>query len=152
MQIKYQTLHIIAGAFSTERNANKLVRKLKRWNFDNARIIGQSNSGLFRVCYDGFVKPEDALITLDDQEDQHFCLASFNVKNMASKTPSESIATLTEMVLPNDTNNLDNLMGEDYYTGWILPLLLLLCHCGKLLLPPLLTMCLSINQFPEVVL
>ena len=30
---------------------------------------------------------------------------------MASKTPSESIATLTEMVLPNDTNNLDNLMG-----------------------------------------
>jgi len=38
-------------------------------------------------------------------------LASFNVKNMASKTPSESIATLTEMVLPNDTNNLDNLMG-----------------------------------------
>ena len=55
---------IIAGAFSTERNANKLVRKLKGWNFDNARIIGQSNSGLFRVCYDGFAKPEDALIEL----------------------------------------------------------------------------------------
>jgi acyl-CoA hydrolase len=30
---------------------------------------------------------------------------------MKSKTPSQSIATLTEMVLPNDTNNLDNLMG-----------------------------------------
>lgn len=30
---------------------------------------------------------------------------------MLAKTPSESVATLTEMVLPNDTNNLDNLMG-----------------------------------------
>ena len=30
---------------------------------------------------------------------------------MSIKTPSESIATLTELVLPNDTNNLDNLMG-----------------------------------------
>jgi len=30
---------------------------------------------------------------------------------MKSKTPSQSITTLTEMVLPNDTNNLDNLMG-----------------------------------------
>ena len=30
---------------------------------------------------------------------------------MKSKPPSQSITTLTEMVLPNDTNNLDNLMG-----------------------------------------
>ena len=30
---------------------------------------------------------------------------------MSSKTPLQSLATLTEMVLPNDTNNLDNLMG-----------------------------------------
>ncbi|MBF90698.1 MAG: hypothetical protein CMP75_02920 [Flavobacteriales bacterium] len=55
---------IIAGAFSTERNANNLVRKLKRWNFDNAHIMGQSNSGLYRVCYDGFAKSEDALSAL----------------------------------------------------------------------------------------
>lgn len=55
---------IIAGAFSTERNANKLVRKLKRWNFDNARIIGQSNNGLYRVCYDGFTKTENAISAL----------------------------------------------------------------------------------------
>ena len=55
---------IIAGAFSTERNANKLVRKLKSWNFKNAHIIGLSNNGLFRVCYDGFAKPEDALSAL----------------------------------------------------------------------------------------
>ncbi len=55
---------IIAGAFSTEHNANKLAGKLQRWSFENARIIGQSKSGLYRVCYDGFVKPEDALIAL----------------------------------------------------------------------------------------
>ena len=30
---------------------------------------------------------------------------------MSAKTPTQSVATLTEMVLPNDTNNLDNLMG-----------------------------------------
>jgi acyl-CoA hydrolase len=30
---------------------------------------------------------------------------------MMSKTPKESRAILTEIVLPNDTNNLDNLMG-----------------------------------------
>ncbi|MBL6657377.1 MAG: acyl-CoA thioesterase [Flavobacteriales bacterium] len=30
---------------------------------------------------------------------------------MSSKKPLQSLATLTEMVLPNDTNNLDNLMG-----------------------------------------
>jgi len=30
---------------------------------------------------------------------------------MSPKTPSQSKATLTEIVLPNDTNNLNNLMG-----------------------------------------
>jgi len=30
---------------------------------------------------------------------------------MSSKNPSESTAILTEIVLPNDTNNLNNLMG-----------------------------------------
>ncbi len=30
---------------------------------------------------------------------------------MKSKTPKESVATLTEIVLPNDTNTLGNLMG-----------------------------------------
>ena len=30
---------------------------------------------------------------------------------MSSRKPLQSLATLTEMVLPNDTNNLDNIMG-----------------------------------------
>jgi len=55
---------IIAGAFSTEQNANKLVRKLQLRNFDKAHIIGKNNRGLYRVCYNGFVKPEDALSAL----------------------------------------------------------------------------------------
>ena len=55
---------IIAGAFSTKRNANKLVRKLKSWDFDNAQIVSRSDSGLYRVSYDGFVTPEDALSAL----------------------------------------------------------------------------------------
>ena len=38
---------------------------------------------------------------------------------MKSKFPRDSRAILTEIVLPNDTNNLDNLMGGDYYIGWI---------------------------------
>lgn len=58
------THFIIAGAFSTERNANKLVRQLKRWNFENARIIGKSKNGLYRVCYDGFVNSQEALHSL----------------------------------------------------------------------------------------
>lgn len=55
---------IIAGAFGSERNANKLVRKLQRWNYSNARIIGQSKNGLYRVCYDGFAQAEDATSAL----------------------------------------------------------------------------------------
>ena len=34
---------------------------------------------------------------------------------MSSKTPLQSLATLTEMVLPNDTNNLDALWVVVYY-------------------------------------
>ena len=30
---------------------------------------------------------------------------------MSKKTPSQSKAILTEIILPNDTNNLNNLMG-----------------------------------------
>ena len=32
-------------------------------------------------------------------------------KRMKAKTPSQSLSITTEIVLPNDTNNLDNLMG-----------------------------------------
>ncbi len=35
----------------------------------------------------------------------------FNVVGMLSKRPSESLTVMTEIVLPNDTNNLNNLFG-----------------------------------------
>ena len=38
-------------------------------------------------------------------------MATYQSKIMSAKTPKESRATLTEIVLPNDTNNLNNLMG-----------------------------------------
>lgn len=63
---------IIAGAFGSKHNAKKLVRKLQRWNYSNARIMGQSKKGLYRVCYDGFAQTRDATIALQQikQENQ----------------------------------------------------------------------------------
>jgi hypothetical protein len=55
---------IIAGAFSTKKNAQKMIRKLKKAHFKNSKIVNQSENGLFRVCYDGFAdksKAQDAL-------------------------------------------------------------------------------------------
>ena len=52
---------------------------------------------------------------------------------MKSKTPSQSKATLTEMVLPNDTNNLDNLMGGRLL-HWMDIAAAISCqrHCGRI--------------------
>jgi nucleoid DNA-binding protein len=55
---------IIAGAFKSEKNANSLVKKLKKWNYTEAKIIGVSGGGLFRVCYTSFDYSQDALIFL----------------------------------------------------------------------------------------
>lgn len=55
---------IIAGAFSTERNANKMISKLQKSNFSSSKIVGKSKSGLYRVSYDGFVNSSDAIIAL----------------------------------------------------------------------------------------
>ncbi len=45
--------HVIAGCFGVERNANKLVRRLKAKGYP-AVLAGKSNSGLFRVAYGSF--------------------------------------------------------------------------------------------------
>ena len=55
---------IIAGAFSSVKNAEKMIAKLKNANFDNSKIVNQSRSGLYRVCYDGFTNSSDALSAL----------------------------------------------------------------------------------------
>lgn len=55
---------IIAGAFSSEKNAKKMIAKLKGADFGNSKIVNQSHSGLYRVCYDGFSNSSEALSAL----------------------------------------------------------------------------------------
>ena len=55
---------IIAGAFSSEKNAQKMIAKLKSVDFGNSKIVNQSHSGLYRVCYDGFSNSSEALSAL----------------------------------------------------------------------------------------
>ena len=55
---------IIAGAFSSKKNAQKMIAKLKDAKFGKSKIVNQSHSGLYRVCYDGFSNSEDALSAL----------------------------------------------------------------------------------------
>ena len=55
---------IIAGAFSSEKNAQKMIAKLKGADFGNSKIVNQSHSGLYRVCYDGFSNSSEALSAL----------------------------------------------------------------------------------------
>ena len=50
---------IIAGSFSSEKNANRLVNQLQSENY-NAEIIGTSRNGLIRVCYENFDTKEEA--------------------------------------------------------------------------------------------
>ncbi len=55
---------IIAGAFSSEKNAQKMIAKLKGADFSSSKIVNQSHSGLYRVCYDGFSNSSEALSAL----------------------------------------------------------------------------------------
>ena len=55
---------IIDGAFSSKKNAQKMIAKLKGANFGNSKIVNQSHSGLYRVCYDGFSNSSEALSEL----------------------------------------------------------------------------------------
>ncbi|OUV72695.1 MAG: hypothetical protein CBC83_05820 [Flavobacteriales bacterium TMED123] len=58
---QHHAYYIIAGAFAEQKNANKLLQKLKRWNY-NASILEGGN--LMRVSYNSFSNKEDALLAL----------------------------------------------------------------------------------------
>ncbi|NQY67472.1 MAG: SPOR domain-containing protein [Flavobacteriales bacterium] len=45
--------HIIGGSFGKRKNADKMVKKLKKAGYD-ALIVGQSASGSYRVSYGGY--------------------------------------------------------------------------------------------------
>jgi len=59
--IPSQKFYIIAGAFSVEKNANKLKNRLNSWNY-NSTII--KNEKMMRVSYNSFDSKEQALISL----------------------------------------------------------------------------------------
>jgi hypothetical protein len=52
--------HLVAGCFSSETNAQKLVVKLQSDGFESS-VIGQNAKGLFRVAFQSFGNKEEAL-------------------------------------------------------------------------------------------
>lgn len=60
--ISKKTYYIIAGAFSKQKNAQKMHRKLLNWNY-NSEIIKEAH--LLRVSYETFYNREDALLVLN---------------------------------------------------------------------------------------
>ena len=59
---KSNIFYIIAGAFTKQENAEKMMKKLSKWDY-KAEII--KSGGLFRVSYDSFDNREDAIATLN---------------------------------------------------------------------------------------
>ena len=57
------TFYIIAGAFAEQKNANKMIAKLNKWNY-NAEIVEGGN--LKRVSYNSFTNKEDAILALKE--------------------------------------------------------------------------------------
>ena len=57
------TYYIIAGAFSEKKNANKMLAKLKKWDYNTELVPG---GNLLRVSYNSFTNKADALIELHE--------------------------------------------------------------------------------------
>ena len=55
--------HLVAGCFSSEANAQNLVRNLKSDGFESS-VIGQNAKGLFRVAFQSYGNKEEALVQL----------------------------------------------------------------------------------------
>ena len=55
------TYYIIAGSFSEKKNANKMLAKLKKWDYNTELVPG---GNLLRVSYNSFTNKADALIAL----------------------------------------------------------------------------------------
>ncbi|MEJ6734946.1 MAG: SPOR domain-containing protein [Flavobacteriales bacterium] len=55
---------VIAGSFKSQANANKLVKKLNRWNYADAQVLEISSNGYYRVCYTKHIEQQPALTSL----------------------------------------------------------------------------------------
>lgn len=60
--------HLVAGCFSSNTNAQKLVSNLQSEGFD-ASIIGQNATGLYRVAYQSFSNREEAISKMQNLKD-----------------------------------------------------------------------------------
>jgi hypothetical protein len=63
IKIPQKTYYIIAGAFSKKKNANKMLAKLKKWDYNTELVPG---GNLLRVSYNSFTNKADALIALHE--------------------------------------------------------------------------------------
>ncbi|MES2837517.1 MAG: SPOR domain-containing protein [Bacteroidota bacterium] len=69
--------YIVAGCFKSQSNANKMIKKLKRNNY-NATIIGKNESGLYRVAISSFPTKEaadSALLNVKDNVETAWILS-----------------------------------------------------------------------------
>ena len=55
------TFYIIAGAFAEQKNANKMMRKLKKWHYASEIVEG---GRFIRVSYNSFTNKEAAILVL----------------------------------------------------------------------------------------
>ena len=54
--------YIIAGVFANQKNANKMLKKLKKWNYNAATL---KDKNLLRISYDSFDNKEMAILALN---------------------------------------------------------------------------------------
>jgi len=66
--ITKKTYYIIAGAFNEKKNANKMHKKLVKWNY-KSDILKEGN--LLRVSYNSFNNREDAVLALNKIKQQN---------------------------------------------------------------------------------
>jgi cell division septation protein DedD len=55
------TFYIIAGAFAEQKNADKMMKKLKKWNYASEIVEG---GNFIRVSYNAFTNKEAAILVL----------------------------------------------------------------------------------------
>lgn len=66
-ELKEKQYYLIAGCFSKESNAKRLVSSLINDGYES-EIIGQNSQGLFLVSYERFSKSEEAKVALNKLE------------------------------------------------------------------------------------
>jgi len=64
VEIIEKNFHLIAGSFGEKSNAEKLVQKLQKENY-NSSIVGRTKGGLIRVSFDSFETKEEANLAMD---------------------------------------------------------------------------------------